>query len=177
HPPQQKRRLSMSVPRILGGTAAGLVGLLALAGCASQPAAEGDDDKPATGTVTVEDNHGTHEVPLSAASVVATDNRTFQTLADWGIELSAAARAPTPATNPYKSDESIIDLGNHNEPDLESLVAAEPDLIINGQRFAQYYGDIAALAPDAAIIELDPRDGEPFDAELKRQVTVLGQIF
>lgn len=166
----------MSVPRILGGTAAGLIGLLALAGCAAQPAAEADE-KPTASTVTVEDNHGTQEVPLAAASVVATDNRTFQTLADWGVELSAAARALMPSTNPYKTDESIIDLGNHNEPDLESLVAAEPDLIINGQRFAQYYGDISALAPDAAIIELDPREGEPFDAELKRQVTVLGEIF
>lgn len=166
----------MSVPRILGGTAAGLASILALAGCATQPAAEAEE-KPAATTVTVEDNHGTHEVPLDAASVVATDNRTFQTLADWGIELSAAARALMPATNPYRDDESIIDLGNHNEPDLEAVVAAEPDLIINGQRFAQYYTDLTALAPDAAIIELDPREGEPFDAELKRQVTVLGEIF
>lgn len=167
----------MSVPRILGGSAIGLVSVLALAGCASQPAADAEKNEPAAATVTVEDNHGTHEVSLSPASVVATDNRTFQTLADWGIDLSAAARALMPATNSYKDDESIIDLGNHREPDLEALVAAEPDLIINGQRFAQYYGDIAALAPDATIIELDPRDGEPFDAELKRQVTVLGQIF
>jgi len=167
----------MSVPRFLGATALGLVGVLTIAGCASQPAATAEEPKPAATSVTIEDNHGTHEVSLDAASIVATDNRTFQTLADWGIELSAAARALMPATNPYKDDESIVDLGNHREPDLEALVAVEPDLIINGQRFAQYYGDIQALAPDATIIELDPREGEPFDAELKRQVTVLGQVF
>ena len=167
----------MSVPRIIGGTALGLVSILAIAGCASQPAAKTDDKAPSATTVTVEDNHGKHEISLPAASVVATDNRTFQTLSDWGIELKAAARALMPATNPYKTDESIIDLGNHNEPDLDAVVVAEPDLIITGQRFAQYYKDLAELAPDATLIELDPRDGEPFDAELKRQVTVLGEIF
>ncbi len=161
----------MSVPRILGGSAIGLVSVLALAGCASQPAAEAGKNKPAAATVTVEDNHGTHEVSLSPASVVATDNRTFQTLADWGIDLSAAARALMPATNSYKDDESIIDLGNHREPDLEALVAAEPDLIINGQRFAQYYGDIAALAPDATI---DHRAGPARRRAVRRRTEAAG---
>ncbi|MDN5601577.1 MAG: ABC transporter substrate-binding protein, partial [Brachybacterium sp.] len=32
-------------------------------------------------------------------------------------------------------------------------------------------------APDAAILELDPREGEPFADELKRQVSVLGTVF
>ena len=97
-------------------------------------------------------------------SVVATDNRTFETLADWGIELSAAAVALMPSTNPYTSDDSIVDLGTHNEPDLEAVVAAEPDLIVNGQRFAQFHDDFVSLVPDATVLELDPRDGEPFDA-------------
>ncbi|MGJ8722014.1 MAG: siderophore ABC transporter substrate-binding protein, partial [Salinibacterium amurskyense] len=77
----------------------------------------------------------------------------------------------------YTQDDSIIDLGNHGEPDLEAVVAVQPDVIINGQRFAQYHDDFAKLVPDAVIVELDPREGEPFDAELKRQTTVLGEIF
>src|SRR5690606_899696 len=36
---------------------------------------------------------------------------------------------------------------------------------------------LASLVPDATILELDPREGEPFDDELKRQVTVLGAVF
>lgn len=128
-------------------------------------------------TIEVEDNHGVQTISLPPTSVVATDNRTFQTLADWGIELSAAAVALMEPGLSYTEDDSIVDLGNHNEPNLEAIVAVEPDLIINGQRFASYYADIAALAPNAAIVELDPRDGEPFDEELRRQVEVLGQIF
>ncbi len=83
-----------------------------------------------------------------------------------------------PSTNPLKDDESIIDLGSHNEPDLEAVVAAEPTLIINGQRFAQYHDDFVSLAPpDAVVLELDPRDDQPFADELKRQISVLGTIF
>src|SRR5699024_5307839 len=63
------------------------------------------------------------------------------------------------------------------EPDLEKVVEAEPDLIVNGQRFSQYHDDLAKLAPDATILELDPRDDEDFDEELKRQTTVLGEVF
>ncbi|WP_234305778.1 siderophore ABC transporter substrate-binding protein [Nocardiopsis alba] len=109
-------------------------------------------------------------------SVVALDNRTFETLSDWGVELSAAVSL-MPDTIDYIEDDSILDVGTHNEPDLETIVAAEPDLVVNGQRFAQYHDDIASLVPDATILELDPREDEPFDAELKRQITVLGEVF
>ncbi|WP_336646622.1 siderophore ABC transporter substrate-binding protein [Microbacterium sp. USHLN186] len=169
----------MSMPRTLGTTALGLAGILALAGCSAGAAAEAEEPAPTptSGTVTIEDNNGTHKISTPPASVVATDNRTFQTLSDWGIELSAGAVALMPATVGYKTDGSIIDLGNHNEPDLESVVAVAPDLIVNGQRFTQHHDKLAALVPEATILELDPREGEPFDDELKRQVTVLGEVF
>ena len=167
----------MAMTRILGGTALGLAGLLALAGCSSQATAEPKETTEAAATVTVEDNNGTQEIATPPTSVVATDNRTFQTLSDWGIELSAAAVSLMDEGNPYTKDDSIVDLGTHNEPDLEAVVAVEPDLIINGQRFAQYHDDFVSLAPDATVLELDPREGEAFDAELIRQTTVLGEIF
>ncbi|TRY17756.1 ABC transporter substrate-binding protein [Tessaracoccus rhinocerotis] len=135
------------------------------------------DETTEAGTVEIEDNNGTLTVNVPPTSVVALDNRTFETLAAWGVELSAAARTLMPSTNPLKDDDSIPDLGNHREPNLELIVAAEPDLIVNGQRFTDFFDDIATLAPDAVQLNLEPREGEPFDAELKRQVTVLGQVF
>ncbi|HIT74789.1 MAG TPA: ABC transporter substrate-binding protein, partial [Candidatus Avipropionibacterium avicola] len=93
------------------------------------------------------------------------------------ITLAAAPVSLMAADNPYKEDGSIVNLGSHNEPDLEAVVAVDPDLIINGQRFSQYRDDFVTLAPDAAIVELDPRDGEAFEGELKRQIEVLGTIF
>ncbi|WP_372983884.1 siderophore ABC transporter substrate-binding protein [Microbacterium sp.] len=167
----------MSMPRILTATSVGLVGLLTLAGCASGSDAEPEGAAAAADSVTVEDNSGSHEIATPPASVVALDNRTFQTLSDWGVELSAGAVALMPDTVSYLDDESIVDIGLHSEPDLEAIVAVEPDLIISGQRFTQHNEAIAELVPDATIIDLEPREGEPFDEELKRQTTVLGEIF
>ncbi|WP_238154496.1 siderophore ABC transporter substrate-binding protein [Ornithinimicrobium sufpigmenti] len=138
---------------------------------------EGSEAGAEATSVEIEDNNGTHTIALPPQSVVATDNRTFETLDAWGVELTAAAVALMPDTLSYAQDSSVIDLGNHREPDLEAVVAAEPDLIINGQRFADYRSDFERLAPDAVVLDLDPREDEPLDAELKRQITVLGTIF
>ncbi|PWV44429.1 siderophore ABC transporter substrate-binding protein [Nocardiopsis sp. L17-MgMaSL7] len=154
-----------------------LASSLVIAGC-SAGTQDADDSSAAGGaTVEVEDNNGTQTVNSPATSVVALDNRTFETLSDWDVELSAAAVSLMPDTIGYTRDDSIIDIGTHNEPDLEAIVAAEPDLVVNGQRFTQYQDDITSLVPDAAVLDLDPREDEPFDAELRRQVTVLGEVF
>jgi len=137
----------------------------------AEPEAEGSEP------IEVEDNFGTHTLTPPLESVVATDNRTFHTLDDWGVELSAAAVSLMPPGLSYVEDSSITDLGSHREPDLEAVVAAEPDLIINGQRFAQYKEDFEKLAPEAVILELDPRDGEDYADELIRQTEVLGEVF
>ena len=130
-----------------------------------------------TATVQIEDNFGTQTVTVPAENVVATDNRVFRTLEDWGIELAAAPVNLMPPNLDYKTNDSIVNLGTHREPDLEAVVAVEPDLIINGQRFAQYGEDFAKLAPEAAIVDLTPREDKPFDEELRRQTTALGEMF
>ena len=166
----------MSVPRLLAVSTLGVAAVLAISGCsAAKPAAE--SEKPAAKSVTVEDNSGTQTVQTPPKSVVATDNRTFQTLSDWGIPLSAAAVSLMPDTVSYKTQKDLVDLGTHREPNLELLVAAKPDLVVNGQRYQGFHDEITKLAPDATVLELDPREGKPFDSELKRQVTVLGEVF
>lgn len=158
---------------------------LVLAGCTSE--SEGDtgngngatENTAAAGeTLSIEDNHGTQEIPADPQAVAATDNRAFELLDRWDVELAAAPVQLIPFTvTSYREDDSIADMGSHREPDLEALTAVQPDLIINGQRFAQYYDDISTLNPDASIVELDPRDGEPLDQELIRQTETLGEIF
>lgn len=164
----------MSRNRLFKAWSIAAVAALALSACATSDANEGSAPGK---SVTVEDNNGAQTISLPMTSVVATDNRTFETLSDWGVELSAAAVALMPNTIAYTKDADIIDLGNHREPNLEAVVAVDPQLIINGQRFADFHKDFAELVPDAVVLELDPREGQPFDAELKRQTTVLGEIF
>ena len=163
--------------RLRYGALAGVVALT-LAGCGQPDSDAASADAKAGGsTVTVEDNNGEQTIASPPTSVVATDNRTFETLDAWGVELSAGAVSLMPEDLGYTKDDSILDLGSHREPDLEKVVEAKPDLIVNGQRFAQFHDDLAKLAPDAVVLELDPRDGEDFDAELKRQTTILGEVF
>lgn len=158
-------------------TVAAALLLSACGGAAQGDTAQSASTSSDTMTVQVTDNSGTHTIQVPPKSVVALDNRTFQTLADWDIKLTAASRALMPSTNPYKTDESIVDIGTHGEPNFEALVAAQPDLIINGQRFTQFTADITRLTPEAVQLNLDPRDGAAFDAELRRQTEILGQVF
>ncbi|MGO3758463.1 MAG: siderophore ABC transporter substrate-binding protein [Agrococcus casei] len=164
----------MSQNRSIIAVSALAAAAVALTGCATGTEAA---EAPQADTITVEDNSGQIEVPTDPTSVIALDNRSFETLDAWGIELSAAAVSLMPDTIGYTTDESLIDIGNHREPDLEQIVAVQPDLIISGQRFSQFNEQMAELAPDAVIVDLEPREGEPFADELKRQITVLGEIF
>ncbi|MFC3850728.1 siderophore ABC transporter substrate-binding protein [Corynebacterium hansenii] len=159
----------------VAAAAALTLGLVACSGDSDKTDAAGDNG--ATATVKIEDNFGTQTVKVPAEKVVATDNRVFRTLEDWGIELAAAPVNLMPKTLGYKTDDSIVNLGSHREPDLEAVVAAQPDLIINGQRFAKYGEDFKKLAPEAAIVDLTPREDKPFDEELRRQTTALGEMF
>lgn len=128
--------------------------------------------------VTVVDSRGNQiTVPTEIDSVIVTDNRLFETLSDWGVKLSAAPKAIMSPDSPYATDESIVDLGNHREPNLELAVAANPDLILNGQRFANHYDQLKQLLPEAALIDSDIDTEKPLGDELKRQVTLAGQVF
>jgi iron complex transport system substrate-binding protein len=156
-------------------TAAPLV--LALAACGSE-----SDAATAAGsgsTIAVEDNHGTVQVPADPKRVVALDNHVFATLSAWDVPLVAAPKTimGDGLWPEYTDDDEVLDVGSHREPNLESIVAAEPDLIIGGYRFSDSYDDIKEQNPDAAVIELHPREGEPLSDELARQVQALGEIF
>lgn len=160
------------------------VAALTLASCTSENGGESDSGENTTAaaaaqeSITIEDNHGTRTISQPIESVAATDNRAFELLDRWDVELTAAPIALVPFTvTGYKEDDSIADIGSHREPNLEALTAAQPQLIINGQRFAQYYDDISTLNPDAAIVELDPREGEALDQELIRQAETLAEVF
>ncbi|MEK3937245.1 siderophore ABC transporter substrate-binding protein [Sporosarcina sp. FSL W7-1349] len=135
-------------------------------------------------TVEITDAHGTVTVPINPKNVVALDNRTYETLSDWEIKLAAAPKAVMPADSPYVSDESVQDIGNHREPNLEIIAAVDPELVIVGQRFGNYYEDIKKLVPNAVVIDLNidvseeaSTPGENLVNGLKDATTTLGQIF
>ena len=134
--------------------------------------------------VEITDIHGSVLVPKNPKNVVALDNRTFETLSDWGIELAAAPKTIMPADIPYAKDDSVLDIGNHREPNLEIIAAVDPDLVIIGQRFASFYDDIKEIVPNAAVIDLNFDVSETANSAgdnlvngLKDSTLALGQIF
>ncbi|OSM43666.1 siderophore ABC transporter substrate-binding protein [Nesterenkonia sp. PF2B19] len=182
-----------STSRAAAGLSVLAVAALALTACSDASAgsdsrseagsdADAASSSQGAGVVTIDDDHGTHEIDVdSIESVGAFDNRTFRTLEDFGVELTVAARAlmGTGITD-YADDEDILDTGNHREPNLELIVAAEPDLVVTGQRYQQYYDDIAALLPDdSVILEFDEAttDPETFFDGLIEMTEKLGQVF
>lgn len=135
-------------------------------------------------TVEITDVHGKVTVPVNPKNVVALDNRTFETLADWGIELVAVPKPVMPADSPYVKNDSVQDVGSHGEPNLEIIAAADPELVIVGQRFARFYDDIKKLVPNAAVIDLNfdvsekvAAPGESLVNGLKDSTIALGKIF
>ena len=145
---------------------------------------EKENEPVEASTVEITDVHGTVTVPVNPKNVVALDNRTFETLSDWGIELAAVPKGVMPADSPYVKDESVQDIGNHGEPNLEIIAAVDPELVIVGQRFAKFYDDIKALVPNAAVIDLNFDVSEGAESPganlvngLKNSTIALGQIF
>ncbi len=190
----------MKITKFLNATAIAAVTALMLSACSSSPApnstvAESSQSSaPAESTtaaepekaltVEINDVHGTVTVPVNPKNVISLDNRTFETLSDWGIVLAAAPKGVMPADSPYVLDESVLDIGNHREPNLEIIAAADPELVIVGQRFASFYEDIKALVPNAAVIDLNfdvsektDTPGENLVNGLKDSTLALGKIF
>lgn len=154
--------------------------LALLSGCATTTKADTNVQK----TVEITDAKGKVKVPFKPNRVVALDNRTFETLDEWKIELAAAPKPLMPKSLSYTKNEKVKDIGNHREPNLEAIAQVNPDLVIVGQRFASYYDQIKKLVPQAAVISLDvtvdESAKEPDKAlvnGLKNNTTILGTIF
>ncbi|MFD0960019.1 siderophore ABC transporter substrate-binding protein [Paenibacillus chungangensis] len=146
---------------------------------------EGEADEPTPpATVEVTDAHGTVVVPVNPKNIVALDNRTFETLASWGVKVAAVPKTVMTSDSTYVTDESVQNIGNHAEPNLEIIAAVNPELVIVGQRFTNYYEDIKKLVPNAAVIDLNvdvskeaASPGENLVNGLKETTITLGQIF
>ncbi|QIB69708.1 ABC transporter substrate-binding protein [Aminipila butyrica] len=135
-------------------------------------------------TIEITDVHGTVTVPVNPQKVVSLDNRTFETLSNWGVELVAVPKGVMPPDSPYYLDAAVQDIGDHREPNLEVIAAVDPELVIVGQRFADYYEDIKALVPNAAVVDLNfelseeaGKSGDSLVNGLKESTITLGKIF
>lgn len=153
----------------------------------AKPTNDGNDasiGQEKSDTVTITDAHGEVEVPRNPKKVVALDSRNYEVLEAMGVDLVAAPKDVMPRTSSYVNNESIENIGNHREPNLELIAAADPDLVIVGQRFADYYDDIKELVPNASVIDLNTDVSEEAESPgnnllegFINSTTILGEIF
>ena len=170
-------RTTTSLAAIAAIAALGLAACSSGATSSSQSTTSSASEATQASSVTIEANDGPVEIKLPVTRAASLDNRTFEVLAQWDVPLVAAPKKLIPSTVTAYNGDDIADVGMHRDPNLEALVAAEPDLIISGQRFSKFDAQIKELAPDVPLINLEPREGQPFDQELIREVTDLSEIF
>ena len=170
-------RTTTSLAAIAAIAALGLAACSSGATSSSQSTTSSASEATQASSVSIEANDGTVDIKLPVTRAASLDNRTFEVLAQWNVPLVAVPKKLIPSTITAYNGDDIADVGMHRDPNLEALVAAEPDLIISGQRFSKYDAQIKELAPDVPLINLEPRDGKPFNEELIREVTDLGEIF
>ncbi|GGE81208.1 siderophore ABC transporter substrate-binding protein [Priestia taiwanensis] len=176
-----KKSLSLKLAGLLAVSAL-MLGACTDSSKETQASKTNDSEKPKT--VEINDAHGTVSVPVNPKNVVALDSRTFETLADWDIKLAAAPKDIMPADSVYAKDDSVKNIGNHREPNLEILAAANPELVIIGQRFGDRYEEIKKLVPKATVIDLNfdvskesATPGKNLVDGLKNSTIALGKIF
>jgi len=165
--------------------------LLLLTACAKNNAPQEEEantkaqaETQSADTVTITDKNGEVEVKKNPEKVISLDNRTYETLENWGVKLVAVPKDVMPADSAYVKDESVENIGNHREPNLEVIAAADPDLVIVGQRFVKHYDEIKKLVPNATVIDLNfdvsGKEGNPGEnllAGLTDSTLALGEIF
>lgn len=77
-----------------------------------------DEAEQSSSTVKIKDIHGEVEVARNPKKVVALDNRTFETLSDFGVKLVAVSKDVMASTSAYVGDDSVENIGNHREANL-----------------------------------------------------------
>lgn len=147
--------------------AASCVLLLAACGAPSQSA-------PATSTVAITHAQGTTDVPQNPERVVVLDHSSLGTLDQFGVEPVAVAKGGVLPTHLTKyADDRYADVGTLQEPNLEKIAEADPDLIVIAARTAESYPELAKIAPTIDM-SVDPK--RSFEAA-KENAVKLGTIF
>lgn len=135
----------------------------------------GGGEEAAAGTVTVEHELDTTEVPVNPESVVVFDFGILDTLDKLGVEsVTGVAKGGTLPSylDTFESDE-YENIGSLKEPDFEKISEIDPDLIIISGRQASLYDQLAEIAP---TIHLDVDDGDYMNS-FKNNMETVGRIF
>ncbi|MFV0245350.1 MAG: siderophore ABC transporter substrate-binding protein [Qingshengfaniella sp.] len=123
--------------------------------------------------ITIAHNQGETVLADTPETVLVTDWAAFDNLDALGIAVAGVPSSNAPG---YLADRVSADaarLGSLQEPDIEGIVAAAPDLVIIGARSRRSYATLAPFVPtmDASI------SNEDLIAGVEARLTQYGAIF
>jgi ferric hydroxamate transport system substrate-binding protein len=129
-----------------------------LAGCTTNPSApSGTIQPPATSGAPLTITHalGETEVPANPQRVVALEWTYIEDLLALGVQpvgVADIAGYEAWVQIPVELGDDVVDVGTRQAPNLETLAALQPDLIlVPAFRAAETYEQLAAIAPTLAF--------------------------
>lgn len=125
-------------------------------------------------TVTITHSLGTVDVVKNPQRVVVLDFSVLENLDYLGIKPIAVPKSGLPSHLSKFNDPSIVDVGSIVEVNLEMINEVQPDLIIMGQRLADFYDQLSLIAP---VITPEAVDSGNFLDVFEKNLDVLALLF
>lgn len=94
------------------------------------------------------------EVPYNPQRVVVVDYANLDILANLGLgdRVVGVPSISLDYLKPYAEKDGVTVVGTVKTPDLEAIMACEPDVILMAGRAAEYYDDLSEIAPVVRLI-------------------------
>lgn len=121
----------------------------------------------------IEHGQGTTTIEAVPQSVMVTDWAAFDNLNALGVEVSGVPASATPAYLAGQVPEGTATVGSLQEPDVEGIAAANPDLVIVAARSRTAYPTLSGIVP---TIDMSV-DNENLIDGVKANITTYGEIF
>lgn len=178
--------LLLAALMLLGLAACGTAGDGSTASDPTPPASDAsgaptDDSSEVPTQVTVTCLNGTGEevqvtVPYDPQRVVVVDFAALDILDNLGLG-SRVVGVPTISLDylkAYETDGNTANVGTVKTPDLEAIMACEPEIIFMAGRMSEYYDDLCEIAP---VIRLISDTDLGLVESVRRNAAVIGSIF
>ncbi len=123
--------------------------------------------------ITVTHPQGETVITGTPQTVITTDWAVFDNLDALGIAVAGVPSSNTPGYLADRVSDDLLRVGSLQEPDVEGIVAENPDLLIVAARSRTSYPTFAPLLPtiDASV------DNNDLIASVEAQITLFGEIF
>jgi len=133
-----------------------ILSVVILAGCGNEPSKSGHADKTNKNKVTLKQVSGETRVIGNPKRIVVTDYRLADSLLALGTKPYGMTSYMGSTELPYLNSNALRGVKNlGDEPNLEAILQAKPDLIISRDSQSKIYNDLSKIAPTITSVKTD----------------------